>query len=250
MNDFTPAPPTGAEKIRIGDGKLNVPDRPILPFIEGDGTGPDIWRASVRVYRRGGGEGLPRQAQDRLDGSLRRREGVQPDSTTGCPTTTVAAFRDYLVGIKGPLTTPVGGGIRSLNVALRQMLDLYVLPAPGALFQGRALAGEKARGRGHGDLPREHRGHLRRHRIRRAARRGAEDARLSAARSSPRTSPRSASAPAKRRRLAEAARERSARRSARCGGSRHRHQAGELSRHRAPGAQRHRVSPSRTSARA
>ena len=132
-----PAPkvPANGQAITISGGKLNVPDRPIIPFIEGDGTGPDIWRASARLRRRRG-EGLRRQAEDRVDGSPRRREGLRQDSTTGCPTTPSTASSSYLVGIKGPLTTPVGGGIRSLNVALRQMLDLYVCLRPVRYFTG------------------------------------------------------------------------------------------------------------------
>ena len=94
------------------------------------------------------------------------------------PDETVDAFRKYLVGIKGPLTTPIGGGIRSLNVALRQLLDLYVCLRPGALVQGRAQPGQAPAGRRHGDLPREHRGHLRRHRVRGGDRRREEGARL------------------------------------------------------------------------
>ena len=128
--------PADGKPITISGGKLNVPDRPIMPFIEGDGTGPDIWRASVRVFDAAVAEGLWRQAQDRLDGSLRRRESVQAKFNNWLPDETVEAFREFLVGIKGPLTTPVGGGIRSLNVALRQMLDLYVCLRPVRYFTG------------------------------------------------------------------------------------------------------------------
>ena len=78
--------PADGAKITIQDGKLQVPDQPIIPFIEGDGTGPDIWRASVRVFDAAVAEGLRRQAQDRLDGGLRRREGLQQARVTGCPT--------------------------------------------------------------------------------------------------------------------------------------------------------------------
>jgi isocitrate dehydrogenase len=135
MNDFTPAPPTGAEKIRIVDGRLQVPDRPVIPFIEGDGTGPDIWRASVRVLD---------AAVKRAYGGKRQLmwmevlAGEKAFNTTGnwLPDATVDACRDYLVSIKGPLTTPVGGGIRSLNVALRQMLDLYCCVRPVRWFKG------------------------------------------------------------------------------------------------------------------
>ena len=135
MNDFTPAPPTGGEKIRIVDGKLRVPDRPVIPFIEGDGTGPDIWRASVRVLD---------AAVTKAYGGKRQLmwmevlAGEKAFNTTGnwLPDASVAACRDYLVSIKGPLTTPVGGGIRSLNVALRQMLDLYCCVRPVRWFKG------------------------------------------------------------------------------------------------------------------
>src|SRR5919107_1571330 len=105
------------DKISISGGKLQVPDKPIVPFIEGDGTGPDIWRASVRVMD-SAGEKAYTQFKDWL------------------PEETVTAFREFLVGIKGPLTTPIGGGMRSLNVALRQMLDLYVCLRPVRWFKG------------------------------------------------------------------------------------------------------------------
>jgi isocitrate dehydrogenase len=123
------------EPITLHDGKLSVPDRPILPFIEGDGTGPDIWRASVRVFD---------AAVKKAYGGKRAiawREvlaGKKAFDQTGSwlPDETVEAFRTLLVGIKGPLTTPIGGGIRSLNVALRQMLDLYVCLRPVRWFKG------------------------------------------------------------------------------------------------------------------
>ena len=135
MNDFTPAPPVGGKKITIANGRLQVPERPIVPFIEGDGTGPDIWRASVRVLD---------AAVKKAYGSKRQLmwmevlAGEKAFDTTGnwLPDETVAACRDYLVSIKGPLTTPVGGGIRSLNVALRQMLDLYCCVRPVRWFAG------------------------------------------------------------------------------------------------------------------
>jgi isocitrate dehydrogenase len=127
--------PDGGEKITISDGQLKVPDRPILPFIEGDGTGPDIWRASVRV----------------LDAAVANAYGGQRQIAwmevyageksfdrfgTWLLDETVEAFREFLVGIKGPLTTPIGGGIRSLNVALRKLLDLYVCLRPVRWFKG------------------------------------------------------------------------------------------------------------------
>jgi len=127
-------PPQG-EKITLRGGKLHVPEHPIVPFIEGDGTGPDIWRASVRVF-----DAAVRKAY----GDRRRLEWMETYAGekafrlfgTWLPDETVAAFREYLVGIKGPLTTPIGGGIRSLNVALRQLLDLYVCLRPVRWFQG------------------------------------------------------------------------------------------------------------------
>jgi isocitrate dehydrogenase len=127
-------PPEGA-RITISNGRLNVPVNPIIPFIEGDGTGPDIWRASVRVFN---------AAVARCYGGARKIHwmevlaGEKANNVLGTwlPDSTVQACRDYLVSIKGPLTTPVGGGIRSLNVALRQMLDLYVCLRPVRWFKG------------------------------------------------------------------------------------------------------------------
>jgi isocitrate dehydrogenase len=121
-------------KITRGE-KLNVPDNPIIPFIEGDGTGADIWRASVRVMD---------AAVEKAYNGKRKIEwkevlaGEKAFNKTGnwLPDETLDAFREYLVGIKGPLTTPVGGGIRSLNVALRQILDLYVCLRPVRWFSG------------------------------------------------------------------------------------------------------------------
>jgi isocitrate dehydrogenase len=123
------------DAIRLRDGKLEIPDRPILPFIEGDGTGPDIWRASVHVFD---------AAVKKVYGGKRQiawmevyaGEKAFKQFNSWLPDETVDAFREFLVGIKGPLTTPVGGGIRSLNVALRQMLDLYVCLRPVRYFQG------------------------------------------------------------------------------------------------------------------
>ncbi|MCB2409744.1 NADP-dependent isocitrate dehydrogenase [Hymenobacter lucidus] len=122
-------------KITIKGGKLNVPDQPTIPFIEGDGTGPDIWAASVRVFN---------AAVEKAYGGARKlvwkevMAGEKSYKQTGnwLPNETLDAFRDYLVGIKGPLTTPVGGGIRSLNVALRQELDLYACLRPVRWFEG------------------------------------------------------------------------------------------------------------------
>src|SRR6478752_5006940 len=127
-------PPSGA-KISTANGKLVVPDNPIIPFIRGDGTGPDIWAASVRVFE---------AAVQKAYGGKRKiswfevfaGETAKTKFDNWLPDDTVEAFKEYLVGIKGPLTTPVGGGIRSLNVALRQLLDLYVCLRPVQYFQG------------------------------------------------------------------------------------------------------------------
>jgi isocitrate dehydrogenase len=132
----TPSPPPDGHEITLDASKrLRVPDRPIIPFIEGDGTGPDIWAASVRVFD---------AAVAKAYGGRRRiawvevLAGQKAYDATGewLPDATLAAFRQYLVGIKGPLTTPVGGGIRSLNVALRQLLDLYVCLRPVRWYPG------------------------------------------------------------------------------------------------------------------
>ncbi|NBV38371.1 MAG: NADP-dependent isocitrate dehydrogenase [Verrucomicrobia bacterium] len=124
-----------AGRITISNGKLHVPDRPIIPFIEGDGTGPDIWRASVRVLDAAVAKAYSGKRQIQWQEVL---AGEKAFKSTGdwLPEATLTAFRDYLVGIKGPLTTPTGGGIRSLNVALRQQLDLYVCLRPVQWFTG------------------------------------------------------------------------------------------------------------------
>ncbi len=123
------------DTITISGGKLQVPDQPVIPFIEGDGTGPDIWRASVRVFdaavQKAYGGKRKIQWKEVLAG-----QKAFDQLKTWLPDETVAAFQKYLVGIKGPLTTPVGGGIRSLNVALRQMLDLFVCLRPVRYFNG------------------------------------------------------------------------------------------------------------------
>jgi isocitrate dehydrogenase len=123
------------EKISISGGKLKVPDRPIVPFIEGDGTGADIWRASVRVLDAAVAKAY---AGKRKIAWMEVYAGQKAFDklNTWLPDETVAAFREFLVGIKGPLTTPIGGGMRSLNVALRQMLDLYVCLRPVRWFKG------------------------------------------------------------------------------------------------------------------
>jgi len=127
--------PTDGEKIKIQDGVLDVPTRPIIPFIEGDGTGPDIWRASSRVLEAAVEKAY---AGERSLCWMEVYAGGKAFELTGnwLPDETVEAFREYLVGIKGPLTTPIGGGIRSLNVALRQILDLYVCLRPVRWFKG------------------------------------------------------------------------------------------------------------------
>jgi isocitrate dehydrogenase len=132
FKDLTP--PSGG-KISISGGILQIPDDPILPFVEGDGTGRDIWRASRRVFD---------AAVEKVYGGKRKVSwfevlaGEKAFNKTGewMPADTLTAFREYLIGIKGPLTTPVGGGIRSLNVALRQELDLYVCLRPVRYFTG------------------------------------------------------------------------------------------------------------------
>jgi isocitrate dehydrogenase len=135
MSDPKLRPPADSQAITLHDGALRVPDRPILPYIEGDGTGRDIWRASVRVFD---------AAVAKAYGGARRiawmevfaGEKAFREYGTWLPDSTVEAFREYRVGIKGPLTTPVGGGIRSLNVALRKLLDLYVCLRPVRYFPG------------------------------------------------------------------------------------------------------------------
>jgi len=127
-------PPDG-ERIRFSNGRLHVPARPIVPFIEGDGTGPDIWRASVRVFDAGVKKAY---GNERQIAWMEVFAGQKAFDRTGewLPEETIEAFREFMVGIKGPLTTPVGGGIRSLNVALRKALDLYVCLRPVRYFRG------------------------------------------------------------------------------------------------------------------
>src|SRR6266404_4364872 len=127
-------PPEGG-KITIQDGKIQCPNNPVIPFIRGDGTGSDIWAASERVFD---------AAVQKAYGGKRKLvwfevyagETAKNKFDNWLPDDTIDAFKEFLVGIKGPLTTPVGGGIRSLNVALRQMLDLYVCLRPVQYFQG------------------------------------------------------------------------------------------------------------------
>ena len=127
--------PTGGEPITMSQGRLEVPSRPIIPFIEGDGTGPDIWRAAQHVFD---------SAVDRAYGKGRRiawlevlaGEKAKERMNSWLPDETLATIDHFLIAIKGPLTTPVGGGFRSLNVALRQKLDLYACVRPVRYFQG------------------------------------------------------------------------------------------------------------------
>src|SRR5437899_1563830 len=112
-------------KITINNGKLNVPDQPIIPFIEGDGTGPDIWAASVRVMDAAVEKAYSGKKKIIWKEVLAGQKAYD-QTKNWLPDETLDAFKEYLIGIKGPLTTPVGGGIRSLNVALRQILDLFV----------------------------------------------------------------------------------------------------------------------------
>jgi len=123
------------EKITISNGKLNVPDYPVIPFIEGDGTGPDIWKASVRVFDAAVAKAYNGKRKVEWHEVL---AGEKAFKLTGnwLPDKTLDDFREYLVGIKGPLTTPVGEGMRSLNVALRQLLDLYTCYRPVRYFSG------------------------------------------------------------------------------------------------------------------
>ena len=158
-------PVPAGERITLSSGTLTVPDRPVIPFIEGDGTGRDIWRASQAVFDAavakayGGKRSIAWMEVLAGEKAFKQTKNWLPDET-------IEAFRKYLVGIKGPLTTPIGGGIRSLNVALRQLLDLYVCLRPVRYFKGVPEPGEAPGEGGHGDLPREHRGHLRGHRVR------------------------------------------------------------------------------------
>jgi isocitrate dehydrogenase len=136
MASPTPQIPSGGSSINVkSDGKLDVPDHPIIPFIEGDGTGADIWRASVRV--------LDAAVEKEFGGKKKiawtevyAGEKAKNLFDSWLPDETLEAFKKYYVGIKGPLTTPIGGGIRSLNVAIRQMLDLYVCLRPVRYFTG------------------------------------------------------------------------------------------------------------------
>ena len=135
MAEFVPKLPKDGSKITLESGVLKVPDRPIIPFIEGDGTGPDIWKAASSVLEAAVEKAYGGQRQIAWMEVLAGEKAFN-ETGTWLPDATVEAFRNYLVGIKGPLTTPVGGGIRSLNVALRQTLDLYVCLRPVRWFEG------------------------------------------------------------------------------------------------------------------
>jgi isocitrate dehydrogenase len=138
MSSYTKlVPPTSGTPITMEKGLLRVPDHPIIPFIEGDGTGPDIWKASQYV--------LDAAVAKAYSGKRKivwfevfagEKSNLIYGKDTWLPEDTLVAIKEYLVGIKGPLTTPVGGGIRSINVALRQMLDLYVCLRPVRYFEG------------------------------------------------------------------------------------------------------------------
>jgi len=127
--------PVDGAKITMEDGVMKVPDNPILPFIEGDGTGRDIWKASVAVFD---------AAVEKAYGGKRKIHWMEVYAgekaydmfSEWLPAETITAFEEFVVGIKGPLTTPIGGGIRSLNVALRKMLDLYVCQRPVQYIEG------------------------------------------------------------------------------------------------------------------
>ena len=135
MANAQPVAPQGGAKISIADGKLNVPANPIIPFIEGDGIGADCWRAAVRVLD---ASVAAAYSGDRQIHWMEIYAGEKAYNLTGSwlPDETIDTCREYLVAIKGPLTTPIGGGIRSLNVAMRQLLDLYVCLRPVRWFKG------------------------------------------------------------------------------------------------------------------
>ena len=135
MSDITQFRAKNGEAITIQNGKLHVPNNPVVPYVEGDGTGPDIWRASVRIFDAAIAKAY--NGQRKIEW-LEVLAGEKAFTTTGnwLPDATVEAFNHYLVGIKGPLTTPIGKGMRSLNVALRQLLDLYVCLRPVRWFTG------------------------------------------------------------------------------------------------------------------
>ncbi len=156
--------PSDGQAIEYVGGKFNIPDRPIIPFIEGDGTGRDIWKASRRVFD---------AAVDLVYGGKRKiawfevfaGEKAFNEFKQWLPDETVEAMRDFRISIKGPLTTPVGGGIRSLNVTLRQLLDLYACVRPVRYFAGVPSPGEASRAHGCCHLSRKYRGRVYRDRM-------------------------------------------------------------------------------------
>ena len=167
-------PPSTGAKITLGaDGKLAVPDQPVVLFVEGDGVGPEAWAAARQVLD---------AAVAKTYGGQRRIQWFEVYAGEKCnaiygpdtwlPEDTLAAFREYRVGIKGPLTTPVGGGRALHQRGPAPAAGSLRLPAPGAVVPGRALAREEAPSHRHGHLPGEHRGHLRRHRMGRGHPRG------------------------------------------------------------------------------
>jgi isocitrate dehydrogenase len=157
-------PPNGKAIEFTPDGDFHVPDHPVIPFIEGDGTGRDIWKASRQVFDAavekayGGKKKIAWLRFIAGEKSFKQFKEWLPDDT-------VDAIRDFRMAIKGPLTTPVGGGIRSLNVTLRQVLDLYACVRPVRYFRRRALSRQKSGANECGDLPREYRGRVRRNRM-------------------------------------------------------------------------------------
>ena len=155
MANLTFTPPTDGAAVTMQNGRLCVPDRPIIPFIIGDGTGPEIWAAASRVIDaavKKAYQGKRSIAWYEVFAGQKSFDNLG----TWLPNETVEAFRTYLVGIKGPLTTPVGGGIRSLNVTLRQDLDLFVCLRPVRYFNGIETPVK---------APEKYGGHLRRNRI-------------------------------------------------------------------------------------
>ena len=157
--------PSG-DRITVKDGEVQVSDRPIVCFIEGDGTGPDIWAASRRVFDAAVARAFDgRKRISWMEVYAGDKANEVYGETLWLPEETKDALREYLIGIKGPLTTPVGGGIRSINVAIRQQLDLYACVRPVRYFTGVPSPVKKPEADRHDDLPREHRGHLRGDRV-------------------------------------------------------------------------------------
>jgi len=154
--------PTEGTKITIEEGKLNIPNDPIIPYIEGDGIGMDITPAMVNVLD---GAVAAAYGGNRRISWMEIYAGEKAHGVYGewMPEDTFEAIREFIVSIKGPLTTPVGGGFRSLNVTLRKVLDLYACVRPVYWLEGVPSPGETSREDGYGDLPREYGGRVRRH---------------------------------------------------------------------------------------